>query len=202
MTAQIPLRCRGGAVRGAANDISPQTGSHIVCYCDDCQAYCRFLGRDDIVDTHGGTRIFQLAPAQVIISQGQEQLVCMRLSDKGMIRWYTQCCRTPVGNTMPMPGLPFVGIVAVFMDFGDDGGARDAVLGKPIARVMGKYARGGAAPDTHPNIPASLLLRSVYLLARARLAGKHRPSVFFDVEAKRPRVPPQVLGAPERAALG
>jgi hypothetical protein len=185
-----------------ANDISPRTGSYIVCYCDDCQAYARFLGSDDIVDAYGGTHIFQLTPAQISISQAQEQLVCMRLSEKGMIRWYTRCCRTPVGNTMAMPGLPFVGLVAAFMDFGNEGGARDQVLGKPVARVMGKYARGGAAPDTHPRIPASLLLRSAYLLARARLAGKHRPSVFFDVEAKRPRVTPQVLGAPERAALG
>jgi hypothetical protein len=185
-----------------AKDISPRTGSHIVCYCDDCQAFGRFLGRDDVVDAHGGTHIFQLAPAQVSIGEGQEELMCMRLSDKGMIRWYTRCCRTPVGNTMPMPGLPFVGMVTAFMDFGSERGARDEVLGKPVARVMGKYARGAAPPDTHPRVPASLLLRSAYLLARARLAGKHRPSVFFDVEAKRPRVTPMVLAAPERAALG
>ena len=33
-------------------------------------------------------------------TQGKDRLACMSLSDKGMLRWYTTCCNTPIGNTM------------------------------------------------------------------------------------------------------
>jgi len=43
----IPLRCRCGHVRGVAIGVAPSTGFRFVCYCKDCQAFARFLGRAD-----------------------------------------------------------------------------------------------------------------------------------------------------------
>ena len=110
---QVPLRCRCGRVQGMATDVSPKTGNHIVCYCDDCQAYAHHLGRTDLLDPQGGSDIVQVAPASLSFDLGADRIVGLRLSPKGLYRWYASCCNTPLGNTLG-PGLPFVGILAWF----------------------------------------------------------------------------------------
>ena len=92
MSTRVDLRCQCGAVRGLANTVAPDTGMHVVCMCDDCQAFAHFLERDDVLDASGGTAIFQLRPAQLEITAGREHLRCMRLSEKGLLRWYAGCC--------------------------------------------------------------------------------------------------------------
>ena len=84
-------------MRGEALDASPKTGTRVVCYCDDCQAFAKFLERPDVLDAKGGTDIFQMASWRLRITQGAEELRCMHLVEKGMTRFYTACCRTPVG---------------------------------------------------------------------------------------------------------
>ena len=44
MSTQVSLKCRCGTLRGVATDVSPATGNRVVCHCDDCQAFARFLG--------------------------------------------------------------------------------------------------------------------------------------------------------------
>jgi hypothetical protein len=58
--AHLPLGCRCGHVRGVANDVTPNSGFRFICYCWDCQAFARFLGRPDVLDQAGGTDIFQM----------------------------------------------------------------------------------------------------------------------------------------------
>jgi hypothetical protein len=36
----------------------------------------------------------------------RDAMGCLRLSDKGVFRWYTDCCRTPIGNTAASPRFP------------------------------------------------------------------------------------------------
>ena len=59
----LPLRCRCGRVRGVASEVAPSAGFRFVCYCQDCQAFARFLERPDVFDAAGGTDIFQIQPA-------------------------------------------------------------------------------------------------------------------------------------------
>jgi Family of unknown function (DUF6151) len=186
-------------MRGVA-DVSPASGMRVVCYCDDCQAFAHFLERDDVLDAHGGTDIFQMAPARMRITEGAAELRSMRLSDKGLYRWYAGCCKTPIGNTLS-PQFPFVGTVHVFMDHAGDGRSRDDVLGAPVARIHGREAPGGSAPGAHPSMPVRALLRMVRSLAGWKLGGGGWPSPFFDRDTKAPRVAPRVLTAPEREAL-
>jgi hypothetical protein len=195
----VPLRCRCGAVRGSAANISPRTGNRVVCYCKDCQAFARFLERDDVVDRLGGTDIFQVAPSQVRIAEGADELRCMRLSEKGLVRWYTGCCRTPIGNTVG-GGFPFVGLIGSFIDVGD-GSARDAVLGKPLGYIFGSAARGGCPPGAHAKASIGVLLRIARLVIGWWVRGAGFPSPFFDKETKASRVVPRVLSVAERAAL-
>ena len=95
-------------------DVSPSTGTRVICYCDSCQAFARFLEREDILDSAGGTDIVQVSPSQLRITEGASQLRSMRLTEKGLIRWYTDCCKTPVGNTIGA-AFPFIGVVQPFM---------------------------------------------------------------------------------------
>lgn len=112
----IEMACKCGIVKGKASGLTPKTVNHAVCYCDDCQAFARFLGRgDDVLDEYGGTDIFQMAPKHLTLTQGTDQLRCMQLSEKGIHRWYTACCKTPVGNTAGA-GLPFVGVIHSFLE--------------------------------------------------------------------------------------
>src|SRR5262245_33105196 len=94
----LPLRCRCGATRGVASHVSPSTGFRFVCYCEDCQAFARFLGRTDVLDAAGGTDIFQMPPAHVKLTAGTDAMRCLSLSNK-VLRWYSDCCHTPIANT-------------------------------------------------------------------------------------------------------
>ena len=199
-SADVSLRCRCDRVRGVARDLSGRSGNRVVCYCDDCQTYARWLGGEGIVDGHGGTDVFQMAPARLRIERGAEELRCVRLAPKGLLRWYAGCCRTPIGNTLASPRVPFVGVVHAFMDHGADGRARDEALGPPLASIFGEFAAAGAPPGVRARAPRSLLVRSAGLLLLAWLRGDARPSPFFD-QTGAPVSEPLVLGPQEREAL-
>src|SRR5262245_3209733 len=100
MGSDIPLKCDCGKVRGIAAGAGPSAGLRVVCYCDDCQAYAHFLERRDILDQWGGSDVYAMALASVRITDGADELRCVRLSLKGLFRWYAGCCRTPIGNSM------------------------------------------------------------------------------------------------------
>ncbi|MFX6869136.1 DUF6151 family protein, partial [Acinetobacter baumannii] len=80
-------------------------------YCDDCQAFAHRLGRADLLNAQGGSDIVQVAPAALTFVKGQNRIAGMRLTPKGLFRWHTTCCNTPVGNTLG-PAIPFVGLIA------------------------------------------------------------------------------------------
>src|SRR6266480_2754595 len=134
MPLDLPLRCRCGRMRGVASDVSPSTGLRVVCYCKDCQAFARFLERPDVLDPAGGTDIFQMPPGRVKLTAGTDAMRCLRLSNK-VLRWYTDCCRTPIANTPAGPRFPVIGVVHSFMDHAADGRSRDEALGPPLCRI-------------------------------------------------------------------
>ena len=76
---ELALRCHCGAVAGRASGVGLATatgGVHIVCMCDDCQAYAHYLqtaGR--VLDDYGGTGIYQLTPAQLSLVRGRSTCV-------------------------------------------------------------------------------------------------------------------------------
>jgi hypothetical protein len=177
--------------------VSPRTVNRIVCYCDDCQAFAHFLERSDVLDAHGGTDIFQIAPAHLRITSGGDSLCCLRLSDKGLFRFYAGCCRTPIGNTIPR--VPFVGVFHAFLDCESDGQRLEAVLGKPRGYVQTRFAIGGRPPG--PGLSAGLVVHVLRLLLGWWIGGKGTPSPFFEDKTRAPRVEPRVLSATERDAL-
>ncbi len=192
----LPLRCACGAVQGTLE--APLSGNHIVCYCDDCQAFARWLGRGDVLDRWGGTDILQTAPARLKVHVGAHHLRAIRLTDGGMLRWYTDCCRTPVGNQLATPRSPFVGVITRFVD--GDPEHKAAALGPIRGWVQGRYAFGDPPPRVVSNVPIRAILQAMWVLARCMLTGASRPSPFVD-GAGRWRREPDVLSPAEREAL-
>ena len=195
----LPLRCRCGHVRGVANEVAPYTGFRFVCYCRDCQAFARFLERPDVLDAAAGTDIFQKPTGRVRLTAGTDAVRCLRFSSK-VFRWYTDCCRTPIGNTAG-PRFPIIGLIHSFMSHEAGGRSRDEVLGPPLCRIYERSAVGFLPP----NAPAPSSL-SVFALRASRilgwwLRGLGRPTPFFDDHANAPTSVPRVLTPSERAAL-
>jgi hypothetical protein len=186
-------------VRGVALGVSPESSSHVVCYCDDCQAFARFLETPGILDAHGGTDVFLVAPARIRMTEGFDAVESMRLSDKGILRWYAGCCRTPIANTVSAR-VPFIGIVHSFRSREGDAPPPDNVLAKPVG-IWARFAEGGAPPDAHEKAPLALVARFNLNMLRWWVSGQGRPSPFFDAKTGAPRVRARVLGAAEREAL-
>jgi Family of unknown function (DUF6151) len=200
VSTDLPLRCRCGAVRGVATNLAPGSGNRIVCHCDDCQAFAHFLKRRDVLDDAGGTDILQIPPSRVRITEGVDQIRSVRLSERGLVRWYTDCCRTPIGN-MIGPRLPFIGIIGSFMDHEADGRSRDDVLGAPLGFIFGKFAVGKVPAHVHPKVPPGVMLRMGSRILGWWLTERGAPNAFFDPATRAPHSVPQVLSREERAAL-
>lgn len=199
MGTDLPLRCACGALRGTARDVSASRGNRLVCYCDDCQSFAYFLGgAERILDAHGGTDIFQLSPARLELTEGTAHLACLRLTPRGMLRWYADCCRTPVGNTLPSHRIPFVGLIHCFTDHAGDGRPRDVALGPVRYRLMARFATGDRSGlQAHDRTPPALLLRLGRQILAARLRRDHLHSPFFDASTGAPVAEPTIL-SPEQ----
>lgn len=200
MADALPLRCRCGRMRGVATDVSPSAGFRFVCYCKDCQAFARFLQRPDVLDPAGGTDIFHMPPARLRLTSGAEAMRCLRLSNK-VLRWYADCCQTPIANTAAIPRFPVIGVIHSFMDREADGRSRDELLGPPLCRI---YERGavGPLPSNAPGPPSpGIYARRLSRVLGWWVRGLNRPTPFFDDQTKAPRALPRVLTRSERAIL-
>ena len=198
----VQLKCNCGALRGVASGISKSNGNRIVCMCDDCQAYAHFLGRaKEVLDDNGGTDVFPVTPSNLKITQGIENLKCLRLTDKGMIRWYAGCCKTPIANSMPSPRVPFAGVIHTIMNHAGDAKTRDDALGPVRARVQGKYGVGKLPQDAYQTAPLGVIFSTIRFLLIAWIKGQHTPSPFFDSNTGKPKVKPYVLTSTERENL-
>ena len=199
MTTDLPVKCDCGTVAGTAAGISQARGNHLICYCDDCQSFAHFLHRaGDVLDPHGGTDIFQTTAGRISFEAGAERLACIRLTRDGPLRWYADCCRTPIANTLASPAIPFVGLIHSCIGEPAAGGSLAQALGPVRAGIHGRYARGDTAGlEAHDKAPVSLLLRVGTMLLAARLRGEHRRSAFFDSASGKPVATPHVLSADE-----
>ena len=199
MSQDLDLGCRCDQIHGRITGVSPQTVNRAICYCDDCQAFLHHLGRADLLDQHAGTDLVQVAPASVRYDRGVNQIVGVRLGPKGMHRWYASCCKTPLGNTMATPALPFIGMpLEVFR--GLDARRRDEVFGAPRGKVFGQFATHGT-PEGSTKLPAKMMLHTVRLLLGWKLGGKTWPHPFFERTSAAPWLPVSILSREERQVL-
>jgi len=188
-----PLQCRCGTVKGY---ISHAAGvNRCVCYCRDCQAFAHFLGKaDEILDAQGGTDVVQTRPANLTFTQGRDALACMRLSPKGLLRWYAACCNTAIGNTVANYRVSFVGLVHSSLE--GTGASLDESFGPVRARVNTNSAKGEVRSGSGGMISA--ILPFIVLVARPLIDGSYKRTPFFSADTGAPIVTPKVLSRSER----
>ena len=191
-----PLRCACGGLTGTVEH--EQLATHGVCYCKDCQAFTRFLGREDeLLDARGGCENIQALPKDVTFREGAQHPACVRLSDTGLLRWYAACCNTPIGNTPATSKLPFVGLAQACLES----------VSPTVAASFGPvrhctFIRGAIGqPKPKPFGAPGLLLWLVRNRLRARFTGGFRINPFFDTTTDRPIASPIVLSPADRDRL-
>ena len=194
-TAALHGNCK--EVRGLVTNASPETVNRVVCYCDDCQAFLHHLGRADLLDGHGGSDVIQIAPASLAFVRGSERIAGLRLTPKGIYRWYASCCKTPLGNTLG-PTIPFVGVIA--QAFHSETQSPDDIFGRPIGAIYGEYAVG-RPPEGATGFNPRLIARAIGKVIGWRLRRQTWPHPFFERSPLRPRFPLTTLSPREREAL-
>ena len=155
--------------------MAPVSGTRCVCYCASCQAFLRHLDRYDLADGQGGTDLFQTDPDKVTFTKGSEHLRALRLTDKGPIRWYAECCGTPVCNTGAKRIVPLASFLVQFFD-------DPAKAGAVVGRVNLKDATGHVDGETGG---MGRLIRAFIARALASLiTGRYRQTPFFDASGR------------------
>ena len=187
----IAFSCRCGQTHWSTP--ATKNVTRLICYCNDCQAFANHLGADHILESNGGSEIAQVSPRGVKISKGIENVGCLRLSPKGLMRWYAGCCDTPMANTLANPGVPFVGLL-----LGNCVGSTSH-FGSVVAYVNTKGARGSDAPTKDVGL-AKVVANFAKRAAVARLNGAYKDSPFFTFPARNPIATPNVLTKDQRIA--
>ncbi|OUR93771.1 hypothetical protein A9Q84_18850 [Halobacteriovorax marinus] len=197
----IPLKCTCGKIQGIAKNITPKAGNHIVCMCVDCQAFAHYLGKSkESLDENGGTHIFQITPKQVEVTVGREHLKCMQMSPKGLKRWYADCCKMPIANTLSFK-ISFVGLFTTFIDFENTELSKDELLGPIICRGMGKYGKGKLPDDTHQKFPIILIFKMIKTILIGKVIKSYLPNTFFNKETGNAITKEIILSKKEREKL-
>jgi hypothetical protein len=168
---------------------NPGDSSRLICYCKDCQAFAHFLKRDDVLDERGGSEVIQVTPKNVTFTAGIESLACVRLTDKGLLRWYAKCCNTPIGNMLATPKMSFVGLVHNCLHSPRQ--SLDESFGPVKARVNVKGAKGDPKPRQVGQGAAIWWFLNHTL--RARFNGDWKRNPFFRTETGKAIAEPTVL---------
>ncbi|WP_300031764.1 DUF6151 family protein [uncultured Roseobacter sp.] len=188
-----PFSCSCGTLKGVLHDAAPQHVCHLVCYCRDCRAFARHMGCADQLEPGGGSALVQVLPARIDITQGADSIACLRLSPKGLHRWYASCCNTPLANTVSTPRVPMAGMWRGLFDQTD-------VFG-PV-RTLG-FTKHALKERGAPRRDKGLFAMLSGLIGRAVpawISGDARRTPFFD-EAGAPVTAPVVLDLKQRNTL-
>jgi Family of unknown function (DUF6151) len=143
---------------------------------------------------------FHMPPGRVKLTAGTDALRCLCLSNK-VLRWYTECCRTPIANTPTGPGFPVIGVIHSFMNQEGDSRSRDEVLGPPLCRIYERSAVGPLPPNGPGPPSVGVFARRASMMLAWWVHGLGWPTPLFDDRTKAPRAVPHVLTRIERAAL-
>lgn len=138
--------CRCGSTRLTIKVPSRAAGTHVRCYCKDCQTAARLHDRDEeTLSPAGGTDIWHTVPDLITFEAGAENLKISRLSPRSGFRWYAGCCGTLMFSTVRNLKIPFVSVAMRQPELQD---AQD-VLGPVRCHAFTASAR------PHPDAPTA-----------------------------------------------
>lgn len=189
----MTFSCTCGQVQLELAPEGVASGTRLICYCVDCQTASRYLGH--ALPAHCGSQLLQSTPDRVSILSGRENLAILRLSPKGLTRWYASCCNTPMANMLRKPGLPFVGLVLHEAELQ----RADRLMGPNRSHAFTKYApKGQGAPAKDVNF-GGVGMAMLRRMLGAYLTGRNRSNPFVGADGDWP-VTPRILTLEERAA--
>ncbi|NOD35898.1 MULTISPECIES: DUF6151 family protein [unclassified Ruegeria] len=185
----LAFSCRCGSLQGRISARGVRQGTHVECFCHDCRAAQLYFKQPD--PAPGAVDILQMAPDEIEISAGGQFLAVMKLSPNGMLRWYANCCNTPLATTPPGASLPFAGFLVrrITDDISDLG---------PVTTRGFVPRPNGKQKHEKISFAAFGLIRRV---AISRLSGRWKNTPFFDRKTGEPVAAPVVISKDERAAL-
>lgn len=171
---------------------------HGTCYCRDCQAFARYLGRPErMLDAHGGTEVIGTLPGRLRIDTGMDQLACITLTPRGPLRWYAQCCRMAIGNGSRTPRQSFVTLHCRAIDAPPDEVSR--VFG-PVSFRFAVDAATSPVPSMRAGFPLAIL-KILWNIVSSKVSGAWRVNPFFRPGTDEPVRAPQALTHEQRYAL-
>lgn len=109
--ADVHHSCRCRATQTVAKVPARIAGTHLRCYCADCQtAACLHDPQQDLLLPTGASDIWHTTPDHLTILEGTENLRIYRLSPRGGFRWYASCCGSLMFSTLKNMSIPFVSL--------------------------------------------------------------------------------------------
>ncbi|PHS69369.1 MAG: hypothetical protein COB23_07065 [Methylophaga sp.] len=179
MSNIVELECLCGVVKGNIK-VVPGSFFHVHCLCCDCQKFASYLNnKENILDEHGGSELFQTYPEYMKITEGQDKISAIQLKDKGIYRWHTTCCNMPIANTMSSAKIPFVGVSVKLMKFSNEQEKIDT-LGPVTMKAFGKYSIGEMPNDVHSKFPLSFMPKIIGFMLKGIFRKRNSPSPFFN----------------------
>ncbi len=176
----VGFSCRCGKINGRLTDIDPNRGTHLRCHCEDCRRANAHFGIEGTRED--GVSIWQTTPDKVKVDEGAVHMRLMRLSEKGLLRWYAGCCDTPLFNTLATPKVPFVGVLTDRLEDTDP-------LGPVVAEGFVKGDDGKSRHIGNGRVGVRFVRRTV----GARLSGRWKDTPFFDTATGQPVKVAEVL---------
>jgi hypothetical protein len=226
MQSKLSVSCHCGQFKALVPIEERSKPTRLKCYCVDCQTYARHLDQADVqLDDKGGTDILQISPAQFSITAGEEHLGNLMLWPKGIYRWHTSCCQTPICNTPINAEIPYVGLLLNNIsnitgantnknDQQSTGLGRNKTLTNEnrlgqLQNVIGPVQFGVGAGNKHPinaDWPVSKgfgfrgMFSTLKNMAKWRIRGDHKRSILIDSVSGSPLVQPTLLTIEQRQA--
>ena len=189
-----PLKCACGRLQGYLD--APKRGLRAVCYCRDCRAFAHFLDQSALLNAQGGSDIIPAAPANVHFTKGLTELACIRLTERGLLRWYAKCCNTPIGNTPADARVPYIGLSCACLG-GDS--AVTPVFG-PVRIVSFPQSALGKV-RSRPLALTFAIARLLGMFTVQLIKRSQRKSPFLRPGTSAPVVEPRILTPQERQLL-
>ena len=183
------IQCDCGKFQAKLNHFPENTPGRIACYCNDCKNYLEKLERKELLDAYGGTEIVPVYPNEFEILQGEDLLICNRLSPNGLNRWSTSCCNSPIGNNMPK--FPWIGLIHSVFKANDPQTLER--LGPIRSRVMGKDIPSSAPFKVSKKMSLNDALVVLPFIIKGFLLSKQKSTHFFKEDGTTPIKEPKIL---------
>ena len=183
------ISCDCGTFKAELTSFPKNTPGRLVCYCKDCQDFLKKIDRTDVLDSYGGTEVIPAYPKEVKILEGQSSLKCYRLSPKGLNRWATSCCNSPILNSRP--DFPWAGIYHTAYKNHDPKAL--SILGDIKSRIFGRDAIDGSPHKISHKIGFRDFLVVMPFIIKGKIKKMNQPFALYKSDNSTPVSEPILL---------